>query len=184
MAAQGAPCSDLVDETLSHPFFAQPPPKTTGREIFGDAFGADLIRRAARRELSEVDAIATATAITAESIARAYKDFGPVRIDDVVLSGGGARNKTLLAMLQALLPASRLMLHDSFGIAAEAKEAVAFALLGFEMLHGRPCNVPTCTGAKSPVILGKLIPGQNYVDLMRRSIQARATQRTSRLRLV
>jgi anhydro-N-acetylmuramic acid kinase len=184
LAAQGIPCRELVNDVLSHPFFAAAPPKTTGRETFGDAYASDLLRQAGRRNLSGADILATATAITAESIARAYRAFGPERIDEMVVSGGGARNATLLEMLRRLLPATRVLLHDDFGVSAEAKEAVTFALLGYELLHGRAANVPACTGARSPVILGKLTPGANYRHLMRRTSFRVATDSTRRLHLV
>jgi anhydro-N-acetylmuramic acid kinase len=168
MAARGQVNAALLEELLTHPYFSKPPPKTTGREIFGDHFGASLVARAGEMALPAEDVMATLTALTAESIARAYRGFGPPAVDDVVMSGGGARNGTLMGMLRRRLPGVRFHQHDDFGVPADAKEAVAFALLGYEALHGRPANLPRCTGARHPVILGKIVPGKNYRELLRR----------------
>lgn len=174
IARPGAADESLVAEVLKHPYFAQPPPKTTGRELFGDDFAADVIRRGEERGLSPNDIMATLTVITAESIARAYRAFGPDDVDEVVLSGGGARNPSLVEALRARLPDISLRHHDELGIPGDAKEAVAFALLGYLTIHGHPGNVPRCTGATRPVTLGQITPGDNYDDLMYRIFGGRA----------
>ncbi|GAC1639523.1 MAG: anhydro-N-acetylmuramic acid kinase [Chloroflexota bacterium] len=166
MAAAGVPDDDVLAEALAHPYFSQPPPKTSGREVFGDACAGRLIDQAQGRGLRPPDIMAILTALTAESIARSYRAFGPPRVHDVVVSGGGARNKTLMRRLQDLLPECDVHTLDAFGLPVEAKEAVAFALLGYEALHGWPANIPRCTGARSPAILGKIVPGTNYRPLM------------------
>jgi anhydro-N-acetylmuramic acid kinase len=171
MAATGRPEPELLEHALSHPYFAQAPPRTTGRELFGDRMAEELLARAVGMGLSPEDTMATLTAITIESIVRAYHSFGPPTIDDVVIGGGGARNATLMAGLRRRLPGVGLYTHEDFGVPSEAKEALAFALLGHETLYGRPANLPRCTGASHPVILGKIVPGRNYTELMRRVME-------------
>ncbi len=168
MARAGYADTELLESVLRHPYFSRRPPKTTGRELFGDEFAAELIARAASRNLSPEDTMATLTALTAETIAAAYRDFGPPRVDELVVSGGGAHNPALLDRLRAALPDACIRLYDDFGLPGEAKEAVLFALLGYEALHGRPANLPSCTGAAAPAILGKVTPGANYRPLMER----------------
>lgn len=183
MARAGHVDASLLAEALAHPYFRLPPPKTTGRELFGDAFAADLLARATQRRLAAEDAMATLTAITAESIAAAYRDFGPPAIDQMIVSGGGAHNPALMAQLQRALPHVQIASYDAFGLPAEAKEAVLFAVLGYEALYGRPANLPRCTGAKAPVVLGKIIPGVNYRALLARvaseGVQAQERNRES-----
>jgi anhydro-N-acetylmuramic acid kinase len=184
MAGAGRPDDALVAETLAHPYFHQPPPKTTGRELFGDACAADFIQRALARGLTADDVMATLTAITVQSIAAAYRDFGPPTLDEMIVSGGGARNPVVLDGLRLALPGTPVNLYDTFGLPAEAKEAVLFALIGYEAIHGRPGNLPGCTGARTPVTLGKIIPAANTGILYARIMSAAArsyapeTQRT------
>ena len=97
-----------------------------------------------------------------------YRRFLPALPDDVIVGGGGARNPVLVAHLRRLLPASTVRAHDELGFPAAAREAAFFALLGYQALHGRPNTVPGCTGAHHPVVMGKLLPGPNYLDLVRR----------------
>lgn len=167
-ASRGTVHGDLLAEILAHPYFSQPAPKTAGREIFGDALADRIVERAATLGLRVEDTIATLTAVTVESILRAYRDFAPARIDDVIVSGGGIRNATLMQGLRERLPGCALHDHDSFGVPAAAKEAVAFALLGYEALHGRRAVLPRCTGAARASILGKIVPGANYRELLGR----------------
>jgi len=158
MAAVGAVDEELLRELMQHPYFRQLPPKSTGRETFGAAYADDLRRRGEIRGLSSQDIVATATALTAESIARAYRDFlGP--IDEIILGGGGSYNPTLCRMLADRLPGIPLRVHEEFGISGEAKEAIAFTLLGHATLCGVPANLPAATGAAHPVVLGKIVPG-------------------------
>jgi len=160
MAAVGAVDEELLWELMQHPYFRQPPPKSTGRETFGAAYADDLRRRGEIRGLSSQDIVATATALTAESIARAYRDFlGP--IDEIILGGGGSYNPTLRRMLADRLPGIPLRVHEEFGISGEAKEAIAFALLGHATLCGVPANLPAATGAAHPVVLGKIVLGRS-----------------------
>jgi anhydro-N-acetylmuramic acid kinase len=173
MSRRGRVHVGLVEEVLAHPYFSEPPPKATGRELFGDAYAAGVISRAGASGLSPEDTMATLTAITVESIARAYQTLGPAELNEVVLAGGGARNSFLVEELRKRLPDLRFRLHDEFGVPADAKEAMAFALLGYDGLHGRPTNLPRCTGAHESVTLGKIVPGHNYTTLMERSFAHR-----------
>ncbi|HIE53289.1 MAG TPA: anhydro-N-acetylmuramic acid kinase [Armatimonadetes bacterium] len=160
-AARGRVEPGLLRELLAHPFFAQVPPKSTGREAFGEPMVTQMLAEGRRRGLKADDLIATATALTVETIAQSYERFllprGPV--EEVILSGGGAANPTLRRMLKARLGPIPVRLSDEFGLPSETKEALVFAVLAWETLRGRPSNVPSATGAKRPVVLGKIVPG-------------------------
>ncbi len=158
MAESGEVDASLLEELLAHPYFHQPPPKSTGRETFGQVFFAEVWARGRARGLHKVDIVATLTALTAHSIARAYRDFLPAFPDEVIVSGGGARNPVLMATLRDLLAPARVLTSDEVGIPADAKEAIAFAILAYETWHGRPSNLPSATGAHHPVILGNITP--------------------------
>ena len=179
LAAAGTVNEALLAQLMAHPYLSLPPPKTTGREQFGRSFGAAVWKDARARDLSAEDVMATLTALTATSIAGAYRRFLPRVPEEVVLGGGGASNPTLVRMLREALAPSRVVTHEALGLSSEAKEAVAFAVLAYEALHGRPGNLPTCTGAASHVVLGKLVPGGNYTHLLQRIVQ-RNTQSGTR----
>jgi anhydro-N-acetylmuramic acid kinase len=117
-----------------------------------------VYQRARQRGISPLDILATVTAFTARSIADAYRRFLDSDIDEVILCGGGARNRTLVRMLAAELPTAMVLKMDAFGLSADAKEAVSFAILACETLRGKASNVPSATGARRPVVLGKIIP--------------------------
>ncbi len=158
LATQGRRDQELLDELMQEPYLHEKPPKTTGRELFGAQFGARVWDNAKARGLSDNDIIATLTAFTARSIAQAYTDFLPMRPDEVIVSGGGAQNPTLMAMLREQLAPAKVLRSDDFGLAAEAKEAIAFAVLAYETWFNRPGNLPSATGARHPVILGNITP--------------------------
>ena len=155
---------------LAEPYYRMAPPKTTGRELFGDAYGAGVVDRAEAAGAGPADVVATLTALTARTIADAYARFGPAAgIDEVIVAGGGARNPVLLDMLRAALPPGvPIALHDAYGLPAKAKEATVFALLGYAGLHGCPGTLPSCTGATRPAIPGAITPGANYRRLVAR----------------
>lgn len=166
LAALGTIHPMWLAELLAHPYFDLKPPKSTGRELFGDEFARGVLARAAELGLGPEDTLATLTAFTAKSIAQSVRKFSPVkRLDEFIVSGGGARNPVLMAMLEEWLPGVPVLPHDQFGLRAEAKEAVAFALLGYQLLRNRPANVPGCTGASRPALLGKIAPGLNWAAL-------------------
>jgi anhydro-N-acetylmuramic acid kinase len=166
-AARGQADEQLLAEWLRDPYFLQPPPKSTGREYFSRAYAQRCLEEARRRGRGDADAIATLTALTARSIADAYMRFLPALPDDLIVSGGGARNPTLLRMLAAALPSISVQPSEQLGLPADAKEAVAFAALGYATLYGWPGNMPACTGAGRDAVLGSLTPGDNYLDLLR-----------------
>lgn len=167
LAAEG-----IVDDTLlnawiaAEPYFKLRPPKTTGRELFGAQYGANLFTQARQKGLSDADLIATLTAFTARSVANAFKDFFPCLPDEVIASGGGAMNPTLLGMLASEMPGVRVFPIDQVGLGSDAKEAVAFAVIAYQTWHYRPGNVPAATGADHPVVLGSITPGKNFPKLV------------------
>ena len=178
-AAKGTPLEPILKVILQQSFFRRKPPKTAGREEFGREFVADFLRRCGRAKKQDI--LATATALTARSIADSIKRFvfasgakavpfhvssdtgtaepvPPNSYSEYVVSGGGARNRALASMLRAeLAPLGLTLRHsDEFGVPAAAKEAVAFALLAYETWHRRPSNVPAATGSRRPAVLGKV----------------------------
>lgn len=162
-AARGRVCENLLRELLAHPFFKRRPPKTTGREEFGEAFVKTLFARARRSRVSDDDLMATVTALTAVSIANAYRRFvfpklRSIARAEVMLAGGGERNATLRTMLAERIAPARIVSIEKFGLTSESKEAVCFAVLAHETLLWKPTNVPSVTGARKAVVLGKITP--------------------------
>ena len=160
LAAGGKAIEPLLRQLMAHPFLRRRPPKSTGREEFGEQFSKRLYSRARRKGVRPLDILATATAFTARSIADAYRRFLPGKPDEVILCGGGARNRTLVRMIQRELQPARVALMDEFGIRAEAKEAVSFAILARETIRGAASSVPSATGASRPVVMGKIVLGR------------------------
>ena len=156
LASKGQVNESLLEEWLAEPYFQQKPPRTTGRERFGTQLAAEYWNQALRRGLSPTDIVATLTALTARSIEHAYRTFLPTYPDEVIISGGGARNRTLMAMLSDHLRPARVSTSDEYGLAIEAKEAIAFAVLAYETWHKRPGNIPAATGASRAVVLGSI----------------------------
>ncbi|HIC88880.1 MAG TPA: anhydro-N-acetylmuramic acid kinase [Anaerolineae bacterium] len=159
-------------ELLQHPYLQQPPPKTTGRELFGAQYGAQLWSEGGKRGLRAEDIVATLTAFTAASIALAYRRWLPCLPDEVIVGGGGARNPALMELLREEVRPARLLTHEDVGMDGDAKEALAFTVLAYEAVHGRPGNLPACTGARERVVLGKIIPGANFLRLMQKLYKA------------
>lgn len=162
LAARGTVLAPVLRTELLNPYYALQPPKSAGREQFGREYAVRFLAACRMHSARREDAIATATALTAETIANSYARFirpkmgsNPV---DFIASGGGARNRTLMAMLmQRLEPLGcELASSDDFGLPAEAKEAAAFALLAWYTWNRMPANVPSATGARRPVILGQV----------------------------
>jgi anhydro-N-acetylmuramic acid kinase len=154
IAARGRVLESVLGEILRRPFFRRPPPKTAGREEFGREFAEDFLRRCGRARKQDV--VATATALTARSIAAAIARFLPGRYAELIVSGGGARNPTLMRLLAEAAPRLRLRRSDEFGLPSQAKEAAAFALLAYQTWRHRAGNIPSATGAARPAILGKI----------------------------
>ena len=155
IAAQGHPDERVLAELLADPFFAEPPPKSTGRERFGDAYAAALHGR-----VPGADGVATAVELTARSVAGAVRRWTPPGTE-VVASGGGCHHPGLMAALARGLAdegGHPLRRFDELFFPGDAKEAVAFALLGYLTAHGQPGNVPAATGASGPRVLGTITP--------------------------
>ena len=158
IAASGTVLKPLLEGLLRGAYFRRRPPKTAGREEFGREYVRTLLRRGAGA--SKTDLMATATALTAHSIAWALKTFvlPHARYHNYIVSGGGSRNRTLMRMLEDEISRLGLRLHhsDDFGIPSQAKEAVAFALLAYQTWYRRPGNIPSATGARKSAVLGKI----------------------------
>jgi len=154
MAGSGQPDPKLLAKLLRDKYFRAKPPKTAGRE----QYGSDFVTKLLDTELSSEDLIATATALTAESIALGIRNFvmTDMRVDEVFVSGGGTHNPTLMRMLRKALDPIPVMETTQMGLDVDAKEAIAFAVMAYETAHARPSNVPMATGAKKPVVLGKM----------------------------
>ncbi len=160
LARRGQVIDAALQEALAEPYFTAPPPKSTGRELFSAAYleaFIDACRRAAPG-VSREDIVATAVALTARSVADAYDRFLPAEPFEVVLSGGGARNGALVDAIRGAVAPRTVRMFDDLFFDAEAKEAVAFALLAYLHLRGRTGNLPSVTGARGARLLGKLSP--------------------------
>ena len=160
LASNGNAVGTVVDRLLEHEYFKTPPPKSTGPELFGQSYTDELIAacRNERRECTDEDIVATAVSLTSRSIADSYSRFMPEPVEEVFLSGGGAKNPALVRAITDAIAPKTVRDFDRTFFDGEAKEAVAFALLGYLHLAGRPGNVPTATGAAGPRILGKRTP--------------------------
>ena len=157
-ARQGNLCAALFEELKAHSYFDRQPPKSTGREEFGQRYTQSLLEKYA--EENPEDIIYTFTEFTAWSIVRSIRDhimpIGP--LNQLVVSGGGANNPYLMERIQMLLPETEVCTQNSLGYSNDAKEAIAFAVLGYETLHGAFSNVPKATGAKKKIVLGVITP--------------------------
>jgi anhydro-N-acetylmuramic acid kinase len=159
LADQGQVDTELLETWLADPYYRQLPPKTTGRELFGVQYSAMLWESAQSRGLPPADYLATVTALTAQSIAFACRDLLPTPVDEMIVSGGGARNPVLMDMLAQAAHPTRVLTSDEVGLPGAAKESIAFAVLAYETWHNRPGNLPAVTGAAKPVVLGSITPG-------------------------
>ncbi len=166
IAAAGKVIRPVLAAALRNPYFQLKPPRTAGREQFGREYAAQFLAACRKHSTNPSDAIATATALTAETIAASYKQYVHKKMRggakqtgiDYIVSGGGARNHTLMAMLARRLSplGCELAASEDFGLPAEAKEAAAFALLAWHTWHRQPGNVPAATGAARLAILGQV----------------------------
>jgi anhydro-N-acetylmuramic acid kinase len=154
IAAQGNLDRALLDDLLADPYYRKQPPKSAGRE----QYGAEFVARLKQTGLPLPDLIATATVLTAATIAMAVATAAaPCTPDELIVSGGGAHNLQILAHLAALLPGVAMATSADYGIDVDAKEAVAFAILAYQTWRRKPSNLPSATGARHPVILGKIV---------------------------
>lgn len=162
IAARGKVIEPVLAETLRNPYFRIKPPRAAGREQFGREYAAQFLAACKRHSFKPEDALATATALTSESIAQAFRQFVLNRMKgrsvDYIISGGGTRNRALMAMLARLLQplGCELATSEDYGMPAAAKEAAAFALVAWQTWHRLPGNLPAATGAARPVILGQV----------------------------
>ena len=169
IALRGRVDEAWLEVLLDHPYYRRDYPKTTGREIFGTAAALELIDQAEERGLTDLEIIATLTALTATNIADAYQRFAPAPVKEVILGGGGRHNPAMVGLLRELLSPAKVLNHEDIGIDGDFKEALVFAVLAYETWHGRPGTLPNMTGARSPALLGQITPGANYNALMRKT---------------
>ncbi|MBL3890822.1 anhydro-N-acetylmuramic acid kinase AnmK [Bacillus cereus] len=158
IAKQGVVVEEVLTYCMNHPFLKMNPPKSTGREQFGEEFVSELLKRFEKH--SKENILTTVTRFTASSIVYHYKEFilPYYEIDEVILGGGGSYNDTLVEMIRHGLKEEKcaLFLQEDIGYSSEAKEAIAFAILANETYHRNPSNVPSATGAKESVVLGNI----------------------------
>ena len=169
LASQGRVDEAWLRALLTHPYYTRRPPKTTGRELFGLEMAAELVNEGHVRGLDDAGIVATLTALTAESIADAYRRFAPAPVGEIILGGGGARNPALVAMLRERFDPAPVRTHEDIGLDSDNKEALVFATLAHETWHARPGAHPALTGASHGAVLGQITPGANYADLLRRT---------------
>ncbi len=158
LARSGRLLPQLVDELLADPYFRRPPPKTAGREQFGENYVKRLVAWGRKRNARMADLVRSATVVTALSVVDAFHRWilPQTEVHQAIVSGGGAHNPLIMAQLQAALPGIEVVASSELGVPEDAKEAFAFAILAYETFHGRAANLPSATGAKHPVILGKV----------------------------
>lgn len=173
LAARGTVDDALLRRLLDEPYYAEPPPKTTGKELFHWPYLQDALTGFA--QLPVEDVVATVTRLTARTVADAVRSAGA---SEVLASGGGTRNPTLMAMLADALGDIPLRTSDDLGLPSAAKEAYAFAVLGFLTAHGLPGTVAACTGARHPSVLGSITPGRRGLRLPEPSPSAPVNLRT------
>jgi anhydro-N-acetylmuramic acid kinase len=152
IATEGAVNEKLLDDLLRDPYYRRKPPKTAGRE----QYGAEFVARLKRTKLPLPDLIATATVLTAATVAIGILGFARIAAGELIVSGGGAHNPQIMGHLAAFLPGWSIATSADYGINVDAKEAIAFAVLAHETWRRRPSNLPSATGAKHPAVLGKL----------------------------
>jgi anhydro-N-acetylmuramic acid kinase len=156
IARRGSVNQGLLRKLLRDRYYRAAPPKTAGREQYGAAF----VQRLLETGLALPELIATATALTAATVAEGIERFvrSRMKVDELIVSGGGAHNAAMMGFLAALLPDVALATSADFGIDVDGKEAIAFAVLAYETWHRRPANLPSATGARRAVVLGKISP--------------------------
>jgi anhydro-N-acetylmuramic acid kinase len=163
MALSGRTIPELLVRMMHEPYLRRKPPKSAGREQFGQAYADGLIAWGKQHHVGPADLIRTATIFTAMSIADAFRRFIRPRtnVEELIVAGGGANNPLIMAQLAASLPGIEVVPASRFGVPPGAKEAFGFALLAYETYHGRPGNLPSATGARHLVVLGKIVGAGN-----------------------
>ena len=168
LAKRGQIHEKLLRKWLAHPYFQMAPPKSTGRELFGPQEAQNMVEEGRDSGLSDTEIVSTLTTLTARTITDSLKKLP--RVDEIFVAGGGARNSFLMEQIGAHFSGS-VRGTNELGLPADAKEAVAFAAMGFATLHDWPTNLPSVTGATKRDILGSITPGDNFQNLMRRVIE-------------
>jgi anhydro-N-acetylmuramic acid kinase len=158
LASLGRSIPALLNELLKDPYLRISPPKSTGREYYGQAYMKKLLSLGRQHRAKPNDLIRAATLFTALSVVVALNRYvlPKTKINQLIVSGGGTNNPLILGQVAALLPGIEIVVSSHFGIPEDAKEALAFALLAYETFHERPSNLPSATGARGPAILGKI----------------------------
>lgn len=158
-ASQGTPNQQLIDQWLTHPFFQLPPPKSTGRELFGAAYAEQCWQSAqalSPEDFSPEDFLATLTDFTAATIELSYRQFLPQLPTEILIGGGGSRNQYLMHRLQQRLSSANVISTNQRQLNADYKEAIAFAILAYWRWHNTPSNLPSVSGASRPCLLGEI----------------------------
>ncbi len=155
IAAKGRIDTKWLNKLLEEPYYKIEPPKSTGRELYNDIYAEKIYKTAPK---NKYDVISTITALTAKVITNSYKDFilNKIKADEIVLGGGGAYNLTLIKYMKSYMPQAEIKTHEDYNIPNKLKEAIAFAYLGYYAINKEANNIPSCTGAKMPVIMGKI----------------------------
>lgn len=163
MAKKGKVSQELLNELKKHPFLNKKAPKTTGREMFGLNYAREIVEKAKELNMKDEDIVATVTNFTSFTIIDAYRKFIDGNIDQIIISGGGSYNSTLIDMIKEYVyrvfsSKVRVLTFEELGLSSDAKEATAFAVLAYQSFKGRKNNVPQITGAKKQVVLGDITP--------------------------
>jgi anhydro-N-acetylmuramic acid kinase len=163
LARRGRVSARLLAELRRHPFLRRPPPKTTGREAFGSLLIARVLQAAKRLRLTPADLVASVTAFTVDTLVQHYRDFIVPRggADEVIVGGGGVRNPAVMTPLAAALAPVPVAPFENYGLDSKAIEAMAFAAMAAAAIRGETNTLPAATGARRPVVMGKIVPGRN-----------------------
>ncbi len=155
-ASAGTVDEQMLEFLMEDEYVRTAPPKTTGREYYGAKYVEKILKYAGEHRINDRDLMATVTAFTAKSIAYSVDNYFRVKPDKLIIGGGGSRNQTLVSYIRKFLPDTKVLLNEDLGFDSEAKEAVAFAVLANETIFASPNNVASVTGARHPVVMGKI----------------------------